>query len=83
MLVDLPIAVFAAVEQHHRQAVAVLRAQRAITGFRRCVDIGGRQVETQLVGEARELQPRLRAQGAPGAGQQRHSMVHALQYPVT
>ena len=62
-LIDLPVAVLGAVEQHHRQPIAELRPQRRIPGGRGGVDIGDRQREAQLVGELRQAvsRPRCRS----------------------
>ncbi len=80
-LVELPVAVLAAVEQHHRQPVAVLDAQCGIAAGGRGIDVGGGEVEVEL---ARQLSQPCRgplAQRAARPGQQHHLRpVHGNQY---
>ena len=71
-LVDLPVAVLAAVEQHHRQPVTELGAEGAVAGRRSLVYIGGRQVEVKFRGQLVELSVHPIADRAAGAGQQLH-----------
>jgi hypothetical protein len=69
-LVEFPVAVFAAVEQNHRQPVAELGPQAAVAFLRFGVDVGGRQVEVEFLGELLELRVDPVANRAAGAGQQ-------------
>ena len=71
-LVDLPVAVLAPVEQHHRQPVAELRAQGGVAGRRGGVDVDGMQVEAELVGQSSQLGMHLHADRAAVTGQQLH-----------
>jgi len=80
-LVELPVAVLAAVEEHHRKPVTELDAQ---PGIARCgcrVDVGGGEVEPEL---GRQLDEPCRgplAQRAPLSGQQHHlRTAHGTQY---
>src|SRR5271155_2765885 len=69
-LVDLPVAVLAAVEQDHRQPVTELGAQAAVARCRGGVDVDRRQVEGEFGGELRELRVHPIADRTAGAGQQ-------------
>jgi len=53
-LVELPVAVLPAVEEHHRKPVAVLGPHGWITRRCRRIDVGGGQLEAQLVGQFAE-----------------------------
>ncbi|ABK70008.1 hypothetical protein MSMEG_0950 [Mycolicibacterium smegmatis MC2 155] len=72
--VDLPVAVFGPVQQHHRQQVAVLCAQAVVALGGERVDVGGHQREPELVTKHRELLGRAGAQMASGPCQQRHGV---------
>ena len=81
-LVELPVAVLSSVEQHYRQPVAELGAQSGITRGGSGVDVGGRQVEAELVGQLAEPGRGPLAQGAALPGQQHHLRpVHVNKYP--
>ena len=69
VLVDIPIAVLATVEQDHRESVAELRPQRAVSRGRGRVDVGTGQVETQFVGQFGQPSVDALADAAPGAGE--------------
>ena len=51
LLIDLPVAVLRAVEQHHRKPIAELGTQRRIACCGDGVHIGDPQLEAQLVGQ--------------------------------
>lgn len=68
-LVDLPVAVLAPVEQHHRQPVTVFRPQGVVPGGSGRIDVGGRQIEIEFVGQFREPGVHPFADPAPGAGE--------------
>ena len=65
-LVDLPVTVLGAVEQHHGQPVAELGTQRGIARGRGGVDVGDRQLEAQFVGQLpRAASPPVEQIGSP------------------
>jgi hypothetical protein len=70
LLIDLPVAVFGAVEQHHRQPVAELCAQRRAARRRGRVDIGHGQAEIQFGGQRPQLVRSTYTQAAAVARQQ-------------
>ena len=71
-LVDLPVAVLAAVEQNHREAVAELSPQSRVARRRRGIDVRRRQIEAQFSSQSSQQGVYPRAGGAPVAGQQLH-----------
>ena len=69
-LVDVPVAVFAAVEQDHRQPIPEFGTQRLISGGSSGVDVGFGEVEAQFAGQNRQPIMDPAADSAARTGQQ-------------
>lgn len=80
--VDLPVAVLGTVEQHYREAIAVLGAKGGVAGRCGRVDVGDGKGEIEFARKLRELGGRGRAQRTTLACQQLHLSVHPASIPV-
>ena len=84
-LIDLPITVLGAIQQHHRQPITELRTQRGIPARGEGVDVGDLELEAQFVSQLPQPRRRARTDRAALTCEQFHLPLHpaSIATPVT